>query len=205
MIIKVLLVLVVGYLLGNFSTGVVLSRKTKGFDIRDYGSKSAGTTNMLRVLGRASAALTLVGDMLKGIVAGLIGWWLLGDRMGALLGGVAAIVGHDFPVLLHFKGGKGIATSFGLLLMLYPIQSLVVLAVFIAVVALTRYVSVGSIACAVLYPIIVIATTPFDARVAALMVCVGVLAVFCHRANIRRLIEGKENRLDVSKLKGKKG
>lgn len=201
---KLLLVLVVGYLLGNFSTGVVLSRCAKGMDIRDYGSKSAGSTNMLRVLGRSSAALTLIGDMLKGIIAALIGGWLLGGKFGALLGGIAAIVGHDFPVLLHFKGGKGIATSFGLLLYLYPIQSLIVLAFFILVVALTHYVSVGSIASACLYPFIIPATTPFDLRVTLCLVVICLLAVFCHRANIRRLLAGKENKLDFATLKGKK-
>ena len=201
---KLLLVLVVGYLLGNFSTGVVLSRCAKGMDIRDYGSKSAGSTNMLRVLGRSSAALTLIGDMLKGILAALLGGWLLGGKFGALLGGIAAIVGHDFPVLLHFKGGKGIATSFGLLLYLYPIQSLIVLAFFILVVALTHYVSVGSIASACLYPFIISATTPFDLRVTLCLVVIGLLAVFCHRANIQRLLAGKENKLDFATLKGKK-
>lgn len=201
---KLLLVLVVGYLLGNFSTGVVLSRYAKGMDIRDYGSKSAGSTNMLRVLGRSSAALTLIGDMLKGIIAALIGGWLLGGKFGALLGGIAAIVGHDFPALLHFKGGKGIATSFGLLLYLYPIQSLIVLAFFILIVALTHYVSVGSIASACLYPFIITATTPFDLRVTLCLVVICVLAVFCHRANIQRLLAGKENKLDFSTLKGKK-
>ncbi|WP_346026584.1 glycerol-3-phosphate 1-O-acyltransferase PlsY [Beduinella massiliensis] len=201
---KLLLVLVVGYLLGNFSTGVVLSRCAKGMDIRDYGSKSAGSTNMLRVLGRSSAALTLIGDMLKGIIAALIGGWLLGGKFGALLGGIAAIVGHDFPALLHFKGGKGIATSFGLLLYLYPIQSLIVLAFFILIVALTHYVSVGSIASACLYPFIITATTPFDLRVTLCLVVICVLAVFCHRANIQRLLAGKENKLDFSTLKGKK-
>lgn len=201
---KLLLVLVVGYLLGNFSTGVVLSRCAKGMDIRDYGSKSAGSTNMLRVLGRSSAALTLIGDMLKGIIAALIGGWLIGGKFGALLGGIAAIVGHDFPALLHFKGGKGIATSFGLLLYLYPIQSLIVLAFFILIVALTHYVSVGSIASACLYPFIITATTPFDLRVTLCLVVICVLAVFCHRANIQRLLAGKENKLDFSTLKGKK-
>lgn len=201
---KLLLVLVVGYLLGNFSTGVVLSRCAKGMDIRDYGSKSAGSTNMLRVLGRSSAALTLIGDMLKGILAALLGGWLLGGKFGALLGGIAAIVGHDFPVLLHFKGGKGIATSFGLLLYLYPIQSLIVLAFFILVVALTHYVSVGSIASACLYPFIISATTPFDLRVTLCLVVICLLAVFCHRANIQRLLAGKENKLDFATLKGKK-
>lgn len=201
---KLLLVLVVGYLLGNFSTGVVLSRCAKGMDIRDYGSKSAGSTNMLRVLGRSSAALTLIGDMLKGIIAALIGGWLLGGKFGALLGGIAAIVGHDFPALLHFKGGKGIATSFGLLLYLYPIQSLIVLAFFILIVALTHYVSVGSIASACLYPFIITATTPFDLRVTLCLVVICVLAVFCHRANIQRLLAGKENKLDFSTLKEKK-
>lgn len=201
---KLLLVLVVGYLLGNFSTGVVLSRCAKGMDIRDYGSKSAGSTNMLRVLGRSSAALTLIGDMLKGIIAALIGGWLLGGKFGALLGGIAAIVGHDFPALLHFKGGKGIATSFGLLLYLYPIQSLIVLAFFILIVALTHYVSVGSIASACLYPFIITATTPFDLRVTLCLVVICVLAVFCHRTNIQRLLAGKENKLDFSTLKGKK-
>ena len=145
MIVRIILTVVIGYLLGNFSTGVMLSRRRGGEDIRKKGSGNAGATNMLRVKGRSLAVLTLLGDMVKGMAGVWVGWLLVGGDLGGLIGGFSAVVGHDFPVFLGFKGGKGIATSFGALLIMYPLQSLLLLLTFIVIVALTHYVSVGSV------------------------------------------------------------
>ena len=205
---KVLLTVILCYLIGNFSTGVALSRLHGGNDIRKEGSGNAGATNMLRVKGRSMAIMTLAGDMLKGMLGVCVGWWLLGADFGrelsGLIGAFASILGHDFPVLLGFKGGKGISTSFGALLLLFPIQSVLLLLSFIVIVAISHYVSVGSVASAVLYPIYIIISTSLRPAAIVIVICIGLLAIFCHRSNIKRLIDGKENRLDFSMLKGKK-
>lgn len=201
---KIILTVVIGYFLGNFSTGVVLSKLRGGTDIRGEGSGNAGATNMLRVKGRSMAVLTLVGDMVKGMLAVIVGWLLVGGDLGGLLGCLAVALGHDFPVLLGFKGGKGIATSFGALLLMYPVQSILLLLTFILIVALTHYVSVGSVLSAVLYPFYIVLTVPLSPVCIALCFCIGLLAIFCHRGNIKRLLAGQENRLDFALLKGKK-
>lgn len=210
--VKLICTVILCYLIGNFSTGVVLSRMKGGRDIRKEGSGNAGATNMLRVKGRTLAFATLAGDMLKGMIAVCVGWWLLGADLGrelsGLIGAFSAILGHDFPVLLGFKGGKGISTSFGALLLLFPIQSVLLLLSFIVIVAISHYVSVGSVASAVLYPIYIIVSTSLRPAAVVIVICIGLLAIFCHRGNIKRLLEGKENRLDfsllLSKNKGKK-
>ena len=137
-LLSILIVIVAGYLLGSISTGVVLSRLFAKTDIRSQGSGNAGTTNMLRVLGRKMALLTFIGDMLKGIIAVFIGKWLIGGELGGLLGVVGAVLGHYYPLYFGFKGGKGIATSFGSLLFVFPVQALLAFAVFLILVAVTH-------------------------------------------------------------------
>lgn len=119
-VMKLLLTLVIGYLLGSISTGVILSRVFGHKDIRNQGSGNSGTTNMLRVMGKKFALLTFAGDLLKGIIAVLIGKALLGTQAGEIVGAFGAILGHNFPLYFGFKGGKGIATSFGCLLIVFP-------------------------------------------------------------------------------------
>lgn len=205
---KVIATIIACYFIGNFSTGVFLSRLNGGKDIRTEGSGNAGATNMLRVKGRNLAFLTLGGDILKGMIAVLLSWAVLGADLGrelsGLIGGFASVVGHDFPALLGFKGGKGIATSFGSLVLIFPLQSLLLLLSFIVIVAISHYVSVGSVASAVLYPTYILISTPLTPAGIVLIILYGALAIYCHRGNIKRLIEGKENRLDFSLLKGKK-
>ena len=202
--VKQLLTLLIGYLLGSISTGVLLSRFVAHTDIRKQGSGNAGTTNMLRVMGKKFALLTLAGDMLKGIIAVLIGSALVGGQTGQILGAFGAILGHNFPVFFGFKGGKGIATSFGCLLIVFPLQTLAAFGVFLALFLITHYVSVGSIGAAVTLPIFVIATTPRDPVIWISVAAIGALAIWRHKANIVRLMNHTENKIDFSVFRKKK-
>jgi len=201
-ILKYLAIAVVGYLLGNISVGVLISKAFGVWDIRKHGSGNSGSTNVLRTLGWLPGVLTLVGDCLKGYLACQFGLWLCGDP-GMLLGGLCAIVGHDYPVFMGFKGGKGIATSLGLILSISPLLGVAHVVLVILIVAITRYMSIASIAAAIAYPIL---TAVFYANsgkfvlylVFSLLACF--MAVFSHRENIRRLLTGKENRLNFDKI-----
>ena len=157
--VKLILTLVIGYLLGSISTGVIVSRVFGHKDIRSEGSGNSGTTNMLRVMGKKYALLTFAGDLLKGIVAVLIGKAWLGTQAGEIVGAFGAILGHNFPLYFGFKGGKGIATSFGCLLIVFPVQTLCAFGVFLLIVALTRYVSAGSLGAAVTLPFFIVLNT----------------------------------------------
>lgn len=199
-----LLVVAIGYLLGSISTGVVLSRLFAKTDIRSQGSGNAGTTNMLRILGRKMALFTFIGDMLKGIIAVFIGKWLVGGDLGGVLGVLGAVLGHFYPLYFGFKGGKGIATSFGSLLFVFPVEALLAFALFLVLVAVTHYVSVGSIAAAVALPVLVLITHPDNVPVCVIVCCIGASVIWRHRANIRRLLNHTENKLDFNTLKHKK-
>lgn len=203
MVLKII-VIVAGYLLGSISTGVLLSKLFANTDIRSQGSGNAGTTNMLRVLGRRMALFTFLGDMLKGIVAVFIGKWLVGDALGGLLGVVGAVLGHYYPLYFGFRGGKGIATSFGSLLFIFPVQTLLAFAVFLILVGITHYVSAGSVAAAITLPLLVVITHWQEPTLWILTVCIGASVVWRHRANIKRLMNHTENKLDFSTLKSKK-
>ena len=203
-LIFILIVIAAGYLLGSISTGVVLSRLFAKTDIRSQGSGNAGTTNMLRVLGRRMALFTFIGDMLKGIIAVFIGKWLIGGELGGLLGVVGALLGHYYPLYFGFKGGKGIATSFGSLLFVFPVQALLAFAVFLILVALTHYVSVGSVAAAITLPLLIVITRFQEPTLWIITVCIGASVIWRHRANIKRLMTHTENKLDFGTLKGKK-
>ena len=202
LILKCVLVAVIGYMLGNISTGVLISRAFGAGDIRKHGSGNSGTTNVLRTLGWLPSVLTLAGDCLKGYVACMIGRWLAGD-LGMLLGGLCAILGHDFPVFLGFKGGKGIATSLGLILAIDPWLALALLAVEIVVVAFTRYMSIASFVTTLAFPILtaILYTQRANYPLFVLFACLAsLLSLFCHRENFRRLLRGEENRLDFARI-----
>ena len=201
---NIILVIVTGYLLGSISTGVVISKALSNTDIRTHGSGNAGTTNMLRVLGRKAALLTFIGDMLKGIIAVFIGKWLVGGELGGLLGVVGAVLGHYYPLYFGFKGGKGIATSFGSLLFVFPVQALLAFTVFLILVGITHYVSVGSVAAAIVLPLLVVFTRFAQPQLWIITACIGASVIWRHRANIQRLMNHTESKLDFSKLKGSK-
>lgn len=202
MVLKYILSGVVGYLLGNISSGYLVSRAYGLRDIRKHGSGNSGTTNVLRTLGWLPSALTLIGDFLKGYAACLIGKWLAGD-LGMLIGGFCAILGHDFPVFMGFKGGKGIATSLGLIIAINPWMGLAELVVQIIAVAITHTMSIASLITTVAFPVLVAVMERGRENFPLFLgfaLAASALALFGHRGNIDRLIRGKENTLDFKRI-----
>jgi glycerol-3-phosphate acyltransferase PlsY len=202
-VLKVFAALALGYLLGSLNTAVIVGR-IYGKDIRSHGSKSAGLTNALRVLGKSAAALVLVGDILKGIIACLIGLQLAvyvhsgeaTDCASLLAAGAGAIIGHNWPVYFGFKGGKGALTGVAVLFMLDWVMALICLGLFAAIVASTRYVSLGTICATVLFAALsfipVFGHTFYFYIFACLMASI---VIFKHRENVQRLLSGTENKL----------
>jgi glycerol-3-phosphate acyltransferase PlsY len=200
------LALAIGYLLGSIPFGYLIVRLRSGGDIRETGSGGTGATNVSRRAGKAAGVLTLVLDALKGALAVLVArialggttnpnakWWIAGAA-------IATIAGHIFPVWLGFRGGKGVATGAGVFFMLAPFALLCAGIVFIAVVALTRYVSLGSIIAAALIPFFLwlqklVIHPAADIRPPLVAAVVGaLLIIFAHRTNISRLISGSESK-----------
>ena len=207
-ILKTLAALAVGYLLGSLNTSVIVG-KAYGKDIRQHGSHSGGLTNTLRVLGRSAAALVLAGDVAKGVVACLVGLAFgvyahsggahgggAGACVSELAAGAGAVLGHNWPVYFRFRGGKGMLTAAAVMFTIAWPMTLICLALFVAIVAATRYVSLATICAAVLFVGLTFvpafeATAYFQAFAALL----AVIIIFKHRANIQRLLAGAENRL----------
>ena len=196
---KTVICLILGYLIGSLSFGIIISRAFGHMDIRTVGSGNAGTTNILRVMGKRYAFLTFLLDLLKGVAGACIGRAIGGGTLGGLLGGIGTVLGHNFPLYFGFRGGKGIATSFGALLAVYPIQVLSAFAVFLAVTAATRYVSAGSLAAALTLPLFVLFTAPREPACLVIIFCYSLLAIFQHRANIVRIIQHRENKFSFHK------
>ena len=201
-VLKWILVLVVSYLLGCIQTGVIISG-AQHVDIRAHGSKSTGTTNVFRVLGAKASLVTFVGDVLKGVLACLLGLWLLGNT-GASLAGIVVVLGHMYPIFYKFKGGKGVATSLGTSLVLNPLLGLILLAVSAVGIAITHVVSIFSIVSLVAFGLI----NPFlckgDVAEIIYSIVLALLVVWAHRTNIKRLLSGTENKLDFSRKKTKR-
>lgn len=194
-----------GYLLGSCPNGYLISR-ARGVDIRKHGSGNIGATNVLRVLGKKWGYLVFALDALKGFLAVRIAFalcsaLLIGStqrEVGGIVAGLACILGHTFPVWLGFRGGKGVATSAGVLLGLMPLAVFSVLAVWIILFKMTRYVSVASIGAAVALPLFVIVYRQLDLLTGASLLPFSILiagvVVWRHRSNMQRLLHGKEQR-----------
>jgi glycerol-3-phosphate acyltransferase PlsY len=203
-----LLTVVIGYLLGNLNGAFIMYKLLAHEDIRKTGSGNAGTTNIMRTLGWFPSVVTLIGDVLKAIAAILVGRWL-DPAYGQFIAAVAVVCGHNWPVCFGFKGGKGIASSLGVILMTDPLIALILLVIQFGILIPTKIMSLASIASSVAYPILV---AIFHWREWAYMLwalVLGVMAVYSHRANIVRLIGNRENKLDFAKIteisrKGKK-
>jgi len=170
----------------------------KNIDIREHGSGNAGATNTYRVLGLKAGIIVFVCDVVKGIAAALIGRWMTGTLLGGLLAGMGAVLGHDWPAVLKFRGGKGIATSFGLMIVLFPAISGILFVFGVGVVLLTRYVSLASISAAVLFPAM-LAIFGQDREIILIGVLLSAIAVLRHRTNIAKLLKGEENRIRFGK------
>ncbi len=199
-------VVVISYLLGATPSGYLVGRAC-GIDVRAFGSGNIGATNVVRVLGRNAGAAVLAADALKGFVAARCApvWALLMFPSSgawrenlALAGGVAAILGHIYTCWLHFKGGKGIATSGGVVLAWAPAAALTAVATWGVVLALTRYVSLASIVAAIVLPFAVWLWKG-SATMTGVMTALSLLAIYKHKANIQRLLHGTENRVGMKK------
>ncbi len=192
---------VIAYLLGSINFAIIISGKSYGEDIREHGSKNAGMTNMMRTYGKRAAALTLLGDAFKAVLAGLVGYALLG-QMGAYIAGTACVIGHMFPVFFKFKGGKGVVTTAITVLMCNPFVFLILFIMFVIIVAGTRYISLGSVMCMLLYPVVLSGIDTWllgGCPYAVFALLIAVLVVFKHRENIKRLREGKESKFSFKK------
>ena len=186
---------VLSYLIGNFSSAYILGKTFKRTDIRTYGSGNAGATNALRVFGKKLGVAAFILDILKGVLAVYIGGQIMGYK-GKLIAAVLVVLGHDWPIFLKFKGGKGIATSLGVLVLLHWPTAVVCIIIGVLVIIKTKYVSLGSIIAACLVPIIgTIMNRPFNKDYFVATLILGVIAIFKHRSNIKRLMEGKEFKL----------
>ena len=199
-----IIVALIAYLLGSISFSVIISKKMAGFDVREKGSGNAGSTNVLRTVGKKAAILTLICDCLKGVIAILVAF-IAGKIMknldGALLiqlAGIFVIVGHTFPVFFKFKGGKGVATSLGVLLMVNWQIGLICLVFALIIMVLTRFVSLGSVAAAILFPVLTIfihTNYLVPGNYIVFGIILGAFVIFNHRSNVQRLLTGKENKL----------
>lgn len=199
---KYLCIALIGYALGNISIGILVARAWGVKDIRNCGSGNAGSTNVLRTLGWTASILTLAGDCGKAYLASMIGKWIAGD-MGLLVGGLFCIIGHDFPVMFSFRGGKGVASTLGLAFAIHPLLGPTMLCINILIVAITRYMSIASLACAVTFPICTALWTighPNHIACVIAALIASLLSTFCHRKNIERLAHHAENRLDFDKI-----
>lgn len=222
------IIAVISYLLGSINSAIIVCKLWKKTDIRTVGSKNAGLTNTLRVFGKGPAALTLIGDLSKGVISVLIGLLvfdlfdtglvvestsLLSDGTEystifvGYVAGIFAILGHIFPIYYGFKGGKGVLVSCSILLVIDPITFCIEIPFFILVVILTRYVSVASISAAVAYPITTFVTqtlrgdVPYIWLNVTLVTVTSILLIYMHRENIKRLRAGTENKFGKKKTK----
>ncbi|MDR3627177.1 MAG: glycerol-3-phosphate 1-O-acyltransferase PlsY [Ignavibacteriaceae bacterium] len=214
-------IILLSYLVGSIPTSIIVSKLTRGIDIRDYGSGNAGGTNVMRVLGWKQGLLVIVLDALKGVLAVIVVARLHYGSMPfanetpfddftliQIIAGIAAVIGHVWTVFAGFRGGKGIATSLGMLLMITTVDMLVAVGVFIVVFSVSRYVSLGSIIAAIAVPLtLIIRENVFNVNIPnyntllPFVILVSLLVIFTHRKNVVRLINGNEHKLSFSKKK----
>ncbi len=203
-----ILCIAIPYLLGSLNFGIIFSRLLHHDDIRQHGSGNAGSTNMLRTYGKKTAALTLLCDMLKGSLAVLVGGLILNPGAESPVDGIAiaalfVMLGHIFPCFYKFKGGKGVATAAMVILVTRPLIGLLVLFTFTVFVIGTRFVSLGSIMGALMFPILMnrLDTDYVIGWYHWIAVLMTALVVFMHRSNIKRLLDGKESKVSFGKKK----
>lgn len=192
---ELLLSVVIGYLLGSISFSYLFGKWLKKIDIRNYGSGNAGATNTLRVLGKGPAIIVLILDILKGIIAVLISKLIGGEEWIPFVAGLSATIGHNWPIFFNFRGGKGIATTIGVLLVFIPYPALLAGVIAIILIALTRYVSLGSLTFTVLTPIFLLFFERYPESFFYVAIIFALLSIWRHRVNIKKIIQGTENKL----------
>ncbi|MGN1137783.1 MAG: glycerol-3-phosphate 1-O-acyltransferase PlsY [Oscillospiraceae bacterium] len=221
LILALVVTAVLSYLLGSCNSAIIIVKLLKHEDIREHGSKNAGLTNTLRCYGKIPALLTLIGDLAKGVIAAFISIKLCELMLGAdfeerlfidersigYISGLFSIIGHIFPIYYGFKGGKGVLVSCSILLVIDPVTFCIVIPFFAAVVAISKYVSLGSILAAAVYPLITFCVHFFIYDIGVgrslfhtgLVLCTSLLLIYMHRSNIQRLRNGTENKFGSKK------
>ena len=202
-----IIVAVLAYAIGSINFSVLISRKMAGFDVREKGSGNAGTTNVLRAVGLKAAIITLICDVLKGIIAVLLPFWIgnmsqTADKALLIqIAGILVVVGHTFPIFFEFRGGKGIATALGVLLITNWKIGLICLVFAVVLIAITRMVSVGSMSAAVLFPVLTLfigdnfIVTQVGIKYFIYSLILAAFVIFNHRENIKRIMNGTENKI----------
>ena len=201
-LVGMLLCIVVPYLLGSINPAILISKIFYHEDIRDFGSGNAGTTNMLRTYGKGAAAGTFLTDLAKAALSVIFGWLIVGIDGGAVAG-LFVILGHMFPLYYKFRGGKGVACLSMVVLLISPITFLILLVIYVALVAMFRYISLASVMCALIYPMILSAFGNHGLNV-AMAVISAAFVVYMHRENIKRLMARTESKVSFSKISKKK-
>ena len=189
-----LLMSVLSYLVGSIPSGLILGKLFWHTDLRKYGSHNIGATNAWRTLGKVPGIIVFLADSLKGQAGVLLGLSLVGTPLAAVIGGLLAIVGHSFSLFLRFHGGKGVATSLGVLTMLMGNVTLIVFALWFTIVYMRRYVSLGSVVAGVITPILA-ALFAYPMEYIVFTVIAALLVIVRHRENIKRLMNGTENKI----------
>jgi acyl phosphate:glycerol-3-phosphate acyltransferase len=212
-------IIILSYLIGSIPTGIIITKAVRGIDIRNYGSGNAGGTNVMRVLGWKHGLLVILLDALKGVIAVVIIARLhYGNipfqnvtpfddfTLVQIIAGIAAVVGHIWTVFASFRGGKGIATALGMLIILVTVDMLIAIGVFLLVVTISRYVSLGSLLGAISVPLtLIIRENIFNVNIPGyntilpFVILVSLLVIFTHRKNVVRILNGKENRVNFRK------
>lgn len=206
-----IIVAIIAYAIGSVNFSVLISKKMAGFDVREKGSGNAGTTNVLRAVGLKAAIITLICDILKGIIAVLIAFWIgnisqTADKALLIqIAGILVVVGHTFPIFFEFRGGKGIATALGVLLITNWKIGLICLVFAVVLIAITRMVSVGSMSAAVLFPVLTLfigdnfIVTQVGIKYFIYSLILAAFVIFNHRENIKRIMNGTENKISFKK------
>ena len=200
--ISYIIILIIAYLLGNISTSYIIAKRLAGVDIRTQGSGNAGSTNVLRTLGKKAGAMTFIGDLLKGIIAVFIGYAISKfANIDTVIAGYVAVFGvvcgHNWPAFLGFRGGKGVATSLGAMIAVNPIIALSCFGLFLIIVAITQYVSLGSVVGIAVSPIIMMFLNNKNGVIITLFLTISV--IYTHKENIKRLINGTERKIGQKK------
>lgn len=193
-----IIIAVIAYLLGSISFGMIVSKLAGGPNLREVGSKNTGATNVLRVMGVKTGLLVFVLDILKALIACIIGRVWMGLN-GAMIAGLAVVIGHNWPCFFQFKGGKGVASTLAVMLMTFPVPAVICYVVAIVLIATTKYVSLGSITLAALFALLVIVTNWGNWLVILWVIAIAGLLIWRHHANIGRLLSGTENKLGSKK------
>lgn len=196
----VVVLMIVAYILGSIPNALWIGKVFKGIDVREHGSKNTGSTNAARVLGAKLGILTLILDISKGVIPTLIATMLLDSSISVILVGICAILGHSFSIFMKFKGGKAVATTVGVFIVLVPGAILLAAVIFFLVFGITRYVSLSSMIGAISLPIWIMIFYK-NIPLTIFGIIIAILIIVRHKSNIQRLLNGTESKFSINKKK----